>query len=107
MRRGILEAIEGVLEEKLTEALGTGRHERGQARRGERNGHRSRRITTAVGARVLDDPRGGIVEPEGRGNQRLAIALAFSIPPFTIAAIASSQILCVIFDPLILIRSGS
>ena len=49
MRRGILEAIALVLEEKLTEALGTGRYERGEARRGDHNGHQSRRITTAVG----------------------------------------------------------
>ncbi len=34
MRRRILEAIEVVLEEELTEALGTGRYERGEARRG-------------------------------------------------------------------------
>jgi transposase-like protein len=55
MRRHILEAIEGVLEEELTEALGTGRYERGDARRGYRNGHqrartvgRSRRIELRV-----------------------------------------------------------
>ena len=34
MRRRILEAIEVVLEEELTEALGTGRYQRGEARRG-------------------------------------------------------------------------
>ena len=33
MRRRILEAIEVVLKEELTEALGTGRYERGEARR--------------------------------------------------------------------------
>ncbi len=47
MRRRILEAIEVVLEEELTEALGTGRYERGDGRRGYRNGHQTRRITTA------------------------------------------------------------
>ncbi len=33
IRRRILEAIELVLEEELTEALGTGRYERGASRR--------------------------------------------------------------------------
>ncbi len=40
----ILEAIELVLDEELTEALGLGRYERGDARRGYRNGHQTRRI---------------------------------------------------------------
>ncbi len=48
MRRRILEAIELVLEEELTEALGTGRYERGDTRCGFRNGHQTRWITTAV-----------------------------------------------------------
>ena len=61
MRRRILEAIELVLEEELTEALGTGRYERGDARRGYRNGHQTRRVTTAVGAQTLAVPRGRIV----------------------------------------------
>ncbi len=65
MRRRILEAIEVVLEEELTEALGRGRYERGDARRGYRNGHQTRRITTAVGAQTLDVPRGRIVDPDG------------------------------------------
>ncbi len=53
------------LEEELTEALGLGRYERGDARRGYRNGHQTRRITTAVGAQTLDVPRGWIVDPDG------------------------------------------
>ncbi len=57
MRRRVLEAIELVLEEELTEALGTGRYERGEARRGYRNGHQTRRITTAVGTQTLGVPR--------------------------------------------------
>ncbi len=56
MRRRILEAIEVVLEEELTVALGTGRYERGDARRGYRNGHQRRRITTVAGDH---DGRGG------------------------------------------------
>ncbi len=64
MRRRILEAIELVLEEELTEALGTGRYERGDARRGYRNGHPTRRITTAVGAQTLAVPRGRIADAD-------------------------------------------
>ncbi len=54
MRCRILEAIELVLEEELTEALGTVRYERREARRGYRNGHQTRRITTAVGTQTLE-----------------------------------------------------
>jgi transposase-like protein len=75
MRRRILEAIELVLEEELTEALDTGRYERGEARRGYRNGHQTRRITTAVGTQTLDVPRGRIVEPEGSGHEFRSQAL--------------------------------
>ena len=69
MRRRILEAIELVLEEELTEALGTGRYERGEARRGYRNGHQTRRVTTAVGTQTLEVPRGRIVEPAGSSRE--------------------------------------
>ncbi len=64
-RRRILEAIEVVLEEELTEALGTGRYQRGEERRGYRNGHQRRRITTAVGTQTLTVPRGRIAEDDG------------------------------------------
>ena len=75
MRRRILEAIEVVLEEELTEALGTGRYERGEARRGYRNGHQPRRITTVVGAQTLDVPRGRVVDPEGSSREFRSQAL--------------------------------
>jgi transposase-like protein len=75
MRRRILEAIELVLEEELTGALGTGRYERGDARRGYRNGHQTRRITTAVGAQTLAVPRGRIVDPEGSSREFRSDAL--------------------------------
>jgi transposase-like protein len=75
MRRRILEAIEVVLEEELTESLGTGRYERGDARRGYRNGHQTRRITTAVGAQTLDVPRGRITEPDGSSREFRSEAL--------------------------------
>ncbi len=69
MRRRILEAIELVLEEELTEALGTSRYERGDARRGYRNGHQTRRITTAVGAQTLEVPRARIDDPNGSSRE--------------------------------------
>ncbi len=75
MRRRILEAIEFVLEEELTEALGTGRYERGDTRRGYRNGHQTRRITTAVGAQTLDVPRGRIVDADGSSREFRSQAL--------------------------------
>ena len=75
MRRRILEAIEVVLEEELTEALGTGRYERGEARRGYRNGHERRRITTAVGTETLAVPRGRVTESDGSSREFRSEAL--------------------------------
>jgi putative transposase len=50
----VLEAVESVLEQELTEALGSVRYERSPARQGYRNGHERRRITSAVGTQELD-----------------------------------------------------
>ena len=75
MRRRILEAIELVLEEELTEALGTGRYERGDARCGYRNGHQTRRITMAVGTQTLEVPRGRIVDADGSSREFRSEAL--------------------------------
>lgn len=75
MRRRILEAIEVVLEEELTEALGTGRYERGGARCGYRHGHQMRRVTTAVGAQTLAVPRGRIVDADGSSREFRSEAL--------------------------------
>lgn len=69
LRRRVLEAVQTVLEEELSEALGTGRYERSEARQGYRNGHEMRRITTQVGTRELEVPRGRIVEDEGRSRE--------------------------------------
>ena len=52
LRRRVLEAVEQVLEEELTEALGTGRYERGTSRNGYRNGYQTRRLTTARGVQA-------------------------------------------------------
>lgn len=65
LRRRVLEAVQEVLEEELAQALGTGRYERSEERRGYRNGHETRRVTTEVGPQTLAVPRGRIVEEDG------------------------------------------
>ncbi|MGH9317526.1 MAG: IS256 family transposase [Thermoanaerobaculia bacterium] len=75
MRRRILEAIEVVLEEELTEALGTARYERGEVRRGYRNGHQTRRITTAMGLQTLAVPRARIAGGDGSSREFRSQAL--------------------------------
>ena len=65
LHRKVLEAIETVLEEELTEALGSRRYERSDERRGYRNGHETRTITTEFGAKTLEVPRGRIAEADG------------------------------------------
>ena len=65
LRRRVLEAIELVLEEELTQALGSERYARDEGRRGYRNGHEERRITTEVGPKTLQVPRGRVVEADG------------------------------------------
>ncbi len=69
LRRRVLEAVELVLEEELTEALGTARYERGAGRRGYRHGAQSRRITTALGAQELQVPRGRVLAPDGSSQE--------------------------------------
>ena len=69
LRRRVLEAIEVVLEEELTEALGTTRYERVATRRGYRHGHQSRRITTALGPQELQVPRGRVVDSDGSSRE--------------------------------------
>jgi len=73
LRRRVLEAVQTVLEEELSEALGTERYERSDARQGYRNGHETRRITTQVGTRDLEVPRGRIVEEDGTREFRSEI----------------------------------
>ena len=69
LRRRVLEAVESVLEEELAQALGTGRYERSEERRGYRNGHETRRITTELGPQTLEVPRGRIGEDDGRTRE--------------------------------------
>lgn len=61
----ILEALEVVLGEELTVALGAARHERTDERRGYRNGVEARRVTTVAGTRTVQVPRGRVVQPDG------------------------------------------
>ncbi len=69
LRQRVLEAIEVVLEEELTEALGTQRYERCEDRAGYRNVHEPRRITTEYGAHTLQVPRGRIAEGVGKTRE--------------------------------------
>ena len=65
LRQRVLEAVELVLEEELTEALGMSRYERGTSRRGYRHGSQSRRITTALGPQEIQVPRGRVRDVDG------------------------------------------
>lgn len=69
LRRRVLEAVEGVLEEELSLALGASPYGRSQARRGYRNGSEKRRITTAEGTRELEVPRGRVKAVGGRTKE--------------------------------------
>jgi len=64
----VLEAVQTVLEEELSEALGTVRYERSKTRQGYRNGHETRRITTQVGHAGA----GGAAWADGRGGRWFA-----------------------------------
>ena len=68
-RRRILEAVELVLEEELSAALGTDRYERSEGRRGYRNGHEQRQVTTEVGLQTVSVPRGRLVESDGSSRE--------------------------------------
>jgi transposase-like protein len=65
LRGKILKTIEEVLEEELGSALGCGRHERTQERRGYRNGASHRKITTELGSVTLRVPRGRVNQADG------------------------------------------
>ena len=69
LRRRVLEAVQMVLEEELSEALGSGRYERCEERRGYRNGHETRRITTELGPQTLQVPRGRIADDDGKTRE--------------------------------------
>jgi len=63
------EAIEAVLEEELTAALGSGSYERSDDRRGYRNGVQVRTMTAAGGSREVRIPRGRLTDDEGTTSE--------------------------------------
>ena len=65
LREQMRQAVEVALDEELAGALGSGRHERTDARRGYRHGTVERRLTTGDGLRVITVPRGRVVTAEG------------------------------------------
>ena len=69
IRLRIREAIEVVVQEELAEALGSGRYERSDQRRGYRNGFEDRTVTTEAGTRQLRIPRGRIAREDGTTSE--------------------------------------
>ena len=69
LRSRVREAIEIVLEEELTEALGSSRYDRTATRSGYRNGQVEREITTEVGLQKIRVPRGRIHREDGRTEE--------------------------------------
>ncbi|MFQ5931993.1 MAG: IS256 family transposase [Nitrospiraceae bacterium] len=69
LRRRVLETIEDVIEEELEEALGCGRYQRVDQRRGYRNGAEKRRVTTALGTREIRVPRARLFDEESGGTK--------------------------------------
>jgi len=69
LRRRVLEAMEIVLEEELSEALGSTRYERSESRRGYRNGSEKRTVTTSLGAEEIEIPRGRVFKPDGETTE--------------------------------------
>lgn len=59
LRRRVLEEVQTVLEEELSEALGTSRYERSDERRGDGKGHETRRITMGWAPRISESLAGG------------------------------------------------
>jgi transposase-like protein len=69
IRERLKEAVEGIFEEELSAALGAGRHERGPARRGYRNGGQERLVLTECGPREMEVPRGRVVGEDGEERE--------------------------------------
>jgi transposase-like protein len=66
LRLRILEVIEVLLDEELSEALGCEAYQRVEGRRGYRNGAEQRTLTTEIGTREVRVPRGRLVQDDGR-----------------------------------------
>ncbi len=69
LRRRVLEAMEIVLEEELSEALGSTRYERSESRRGYRNGSEKRTVTTSLGSEEIEIPRGRVFKAGGETTE--------------------------------------
>ncbi len=65
LHQRLREAVEIVVEEELSAALGSGWYERTEGRRGYRNGSERRQVTTSAGSQTLRVPRGRLVTPDG------------------------------------------
>jgi len=55
--------LQEVMEEEMTRHVGAERHERGDERRGQRNGYKPRTLNTRVGRLALEVPQARGVEP--------------------------------------------
>jgi len=69
LRERIRQAIQVVLDEELSEALGCDRHDRTERRLGYRNGSVERHVTTETGTQRLDVPRGRIDAGDGTSTE--------------------------------------
>jgi len=69
LRSRVREAIEIVVEEELTEVLGSRRYDRTGSRSGYRNGKVEREITTEVGLQKIRVPRGRVHREDGRTEE--------------------------------------
>jgi transposase-like protein len=70
LRRRTREWIVEMVNEELDIALGIGRYERGEGRRGYRKGHRKRSFTTRNGRHEVFFPRGEFFEPDSDTGQK-------------------------------------
>lgn len=69
LRRRVLEVIGIVLEEEIDAALGCKRYDRVDGRRGYRNGHDDREITTQHGLVGVKVPRARVFEADGSSHE--------------------------------------
>ena len=69
LRRRTREWIEGMVNEELELALGIGRYERGEGRRGYRKGVRARSFTTRSGSHAIAFPRAAYFDPGAEGKR--------------------------------------
>jgi putative transposase len=65
----VLEAIQAVIEEELTDLIGADRYERSARRRGQRNGSVRREVTTQHGPMELQVPRARITEDGDKAEE--------------------------------------